>query len=179
MLALVLQDLGVINSQPCLVFSRLTARKHQTAGRAERSLDFGTVFAFNRHNECEGQQMFDEPANDRGYFNAMVMNKRIADQNARDAWAWKAKADALEAELAQTKMLLENAEMSEAGFKAGYNALRDALKAVAPSHPLVSNTGIRYANGEIKSGVRIVWEKAFDAKGVELRISNPKSRRND
>lgn len=128
--------------------------------------------------------MFDTDASASIYKGGMIRNKIQADMNAHAADSanrigreWMEHAQGLEAELAKTKKLLENEMMSEAGYEAGYLALREALKATAPNHPLVSDTGKKYDDGRIKLGVRIVWENAFDKKGTELRISNPKSRR--
>ena len=130
--------------------------------------------------------MFESDASASIYKGGMIRNKIQADHNAdaadranRIGREWMEHAQGLEAELAKTKALLENKLMSEAGYEAGYLALREALKTISPNHPLVSDSGKRTTDGRIKTGARIVWENAYDRKGIELRISNPKSRRND
>jgi hypothetical protein len=130
--------------------------------------------------------MFDHKPTDGAYFNAMIANRNIGNRNAQiardndeNARQWMERAQAFEAELAKTKASLENARMSSAGLSAERDVYRDALKVVSPSHVLVSDTGKRFQDGRIKIGGRLVYEKAFDAKGAELRISNPKSHRTD
>jgi hypothetical protein len=137
--------------------------------------------------------MFDHKPTDGAYFNAMIANRNIGNANAdlanrnaqiarennENARQWMERAQAFEAELAKTKALLENKLMSEAGFRASQKALKDALRISAPRHPLISDSGKRYKDGDIKDGASLIYMQAFDAKGRELRIENPEKRRAD
>ena len=123
--------------------------------------------------------MFDHKPTDGFYFNAMVANSRQANENASIAQEWKAHAQKLEAQLANMTLLWQKATMAKAGFRSEYLALRDALKQLSPQHSLVSDSGKRFKDGRIKTNVHLLWEKAYDEKGVELRISRPQDHRED
>ena len=127
--------------------------------------------------------MFDQPPNGSAYLGGMIRNKIIAEQNADDAdrandraRQWKRHAQALEAQLAQMQV---TDQMQFAGMLAAQRALKAALKIVAPKHQLISDTGRRYKDGAVKDGARLIYEQSFDAKGVEMKIANPKSYRTD
>ena len=149
-------------------------------------LESYTVFGFYGSTCRKGPEMFESDASASIYKGGMIRNKIQADMNANAAdranrigREWMEHAQALEAEVAKTKMLLESELMSNAGVKAERDAYRDTLKSISPSNILVSDTGKRFKDGRIKTGGRLIYEKAFDAKGTELRISNPKDRRTD
>ena len=61
---------------------------------------------------------------------------------------------------------------------AGLVAQRNAFKAQHPTSPLLADSGKVYAqDGKAKSVVRLIFERAFDARAVELKIANPAGRR--
>ena len=61
---------------------------------------------------------------------------------------------------------------------AGYIAQRTAFKTQHPNSPLMADSGHRFqSDGVMKSVVRLIFERAFDKMGTELKISNPAGRR--
>jgi uncharacterized protein (DUF1684 family) len=83
----------------------------------------------------------------------------------------------LKAELRKTKTLLETAEMSIAGYSAVSKAFMEALKVIDLNHSLIAYLGLRYYDRRPKYRINLIYDQAFDAKGIELRIANPESRR--
>ena len=74
------------------------------------------------------------------------------------------------------KVELAAAQMDAAGREAQF----DAFVAKHPNSPLMADSGERFKkSGNVKTNARRIYEQAFDAKGVELRIANPAQYRND
>jgi hypothetical protein len=71
---------------------------------------------------------------------------------------------------------------NDEGSHAQVLALRDALKAVAPNHPLLQLSNQKYKDGKAKSKLRLIWEAAFDNKlrsAGGVFAANPKAHRKD
>ena len=112
---------------------------------------------------------------------------RAGNQNTADAYDAVSEANstirrlnartiAAEAEVVRLRDMLE---IKTCEF-AAVSAQREAFKIQYPSSPLLSDSGKRFKkDGSIKTKVRLIYENAFDAKGVELKIANPASRRLD
>ncbi len=91
----------------------------------------------------------------------------------------KAATDKLIAELNQ-KISVNSAIIH--GERAVADALRDALAAVAPNHPLLKPSGIKFQDGTPKSGLRKFFEIGFDKRMKEIGGVfglNPKAYRKD
>lgn len=65
-----------------------------------------------------------------------------------------------DAELARVRGTLAVEEMHSAGLLAEVRALKAALEKAVPSHPALRD-------------LRVVYDRAFDAEGVRLKIPNP------
>lgn len=82
----------------------------------------------------------------------------------------------LEAQLRETQLCL----MVEQMHTAGLEAQRAHLKHLGANSPTAFEpSGKKYADGDSKSRLRVVYEAAFDAKGRQLGIANPAAHRAD
>lgn len=85
-----------------------------------------------------------------------------------------ARALVAEAELTRVRDMLVIAQCNIEGLV----AQRTAFKTQHPNSPLMGESGHRFqSDGVMKPVVRLIFERAFDNKGAELKISNPASRR--
>lgn len=118
--------------------------------------------------------------------NQAVRNQRTASDNAdaareaRDVnFQWQAHAAGLEARIAELEGKLALAEMETAGRR----AQMDALSSQHPDSPLLANTQEVFVmdalRGNPKTFLRRIYEKAFDAKGVDMKISHPEAWRSN
>ena len=110
---------------------------------------------------------------------------RAGNQNTADAYDAVSEANstirrlnartiAAEAEVARLRDMLLIARCEIAGFI----AQRTAFKTQHPNSSLMADSGHRFqSDGVMKPVVRLIFERAFDEKGAELKISNPAGRR--
>ena len=81
-----------------------------------------------------------------------------------------------EAEVARLRDMLAVAQCDNAGLI----AQRTAFKAQHPNSPLLADSGQRYEkDGKPKNVLAVIFGRAFDAKALELKISNPAGRRSN
>ena len=89
--------------------------------------------------------------------------------------------DSLQNDIAQKNAEIARLKDELAIKTADVEARREQFKAMRPLIPtgsdIISDSGQRYADGRIKTKLRIIWEKTFDATARKLGISNPSSRR--
>lgn len=79
-----------------------------------------------------------------------------------------------DAEIARLK---DELGISEAG-RSAVTAQRDVLYDALPSgSDFLADSGQRFESGKIKTKIRIIFEKAFDATASKFGIANPSSRR--
>lgn len=87
-------------------------------------------------------------------------NATIRRQNAR--------IEELEAELAVAK-----------ANTAGRLAQFEAFEAMHPASPLLSDSGVKFANGTAKTKARLIFERIFDETARKLGIASPAAFRNN
>jgi hypothetical protein len=79
----------------------------------------------------------------------------------------------------------KNAALNKAMEQASIDqviALKDALKTLSPTHPLLQMSNQKYSDGKQKSKLRLIWEAGFDKFLRDLGGSmsvNPKAHRKD
>ena len=78
------------------------------------------------------------------------------------------------AEIERLKDELAISESTSEARKAQTQALRSLIP---DGSDIISDSGQRYADGRIKTKLRIIWERTFDATASKLGIANPSSRR--
>lgn len=121
----------------------------------------------------------------RGALQLMQQSGRHA-ANA-DAWAqnakeWEAHALGLESQVANLKAQLAAAQLALAVEKAhaeGYKAQKDAFMATHPQSPLVTDSGKRFKDGDIKTRGRLIYEATFDRILRGAGIADPTKHRAD
>lgn len=101
-------------------------------------------------------------------------NANIDYLNAEMAKAWE-KLRLLEAENARLAQAEATASMNLAGLIAQF----DAFKAQHPASPLLADSGKLFKSGKTKTKVRLIFEAAFDAEGMKIKIVDPASYRLD
>ncbi|SDB22274.1 hypothetical protein [Belnapia rosea] len=67
----------------------------------------------------------------------------------------------------------------QAADAAGSRAVIKAFKEAHPNSPLLVDTGKRFADGDAKTRVTLVYEQGFDAAARQLGIVNPEQHRED
>lgn len=105
----------------------------------------------------------------------MIRNHHTAVHNGDVADEWKAVAKKAQAEVVRSSEAHAITQSDSVGFSAQTNALREALKQVAPNHPLLADSGQRFPDGRPKSRIRIIFDQAFDAHAVKCGIKSPAS----
>jgi hypothetical protein len=101
-------------------------------------------------------------------------NAAAADDAADQAWAWKARADELAAEVAALKLKLAVAESDAIACTAQAKALLDDN----PNTALRADTGIKFKSKPgTKSKLRLIYDQAFDAAAKQRGIANPEDHR--
>ncbi len=87
----------------------------------------------------------------------------------------------LEAQLKAAQSELSKKKATSAALLAQANAMKNALKAVDPGSRLLGPTKEVWRSGVLagqpKTGLRLIWERAFDATAKELGVENPLSMR--
>ncbi|MFH5926658.1 hypothetical protein [Roseomonas xinghualingensis] len=74
---------------------------------------------------------------------------------------------------------LEDALAVALADAAGAFAQYAAFKAEHAASPLFADSGRRFKDGRVKSRIRLIFERAFDASLAAAGIANPAARRND
>lgn len=87
---------------------------------------------------------------------------------------WVKHSAELEAQIARLKDELAIYQASMEAKKAQFDVLYDALPA---SSDFLADSGQRFEGGKIKTKIRIIFERTFDATASKLGIANPSSRR--
>lgn len=87
---------------------------------------------------------------------------------------WVRHSAELEAQIARLKDELAISEATSEARSAQSATLRSIIPA---DSDILSDSGQRYADGRIKTKLRIIWERTFDATASKLGIANPSSRR--
>lgn len=105
----------------------------------------------------------------------MIRNHHTAVHNGEVADEWKAVAKKAQAEVARLNEAHAISESFNVGATAQAKVLAEALREVAPNHPLLSDSGQRFADGRPKMRIRLILDQAFDAFAVECGITNPAS----
>jgi hypothetical protein len=75
--------------------------------------------------------------------------------------------DQLEAVQAENRQNHKNAVVNAAmceGYEVQIRALAEALRSVAPHHPILGTSGQSFQDGKPKSKLRVMFENAFDKK---------------
>lgn len=87
------------------------------------------------------------------------------------------KLEALQKTVAQQNAEIVRLKDEVALAKASDNARREQFKAIRPLIPadsdIISDSGQRYEDGRIKTKLRIIFEKTYDATASKLGIANP------
>lgn len=83
----------------------------------------------------------------------------------------------LRSELAQAKFSLLLEVAHKTGILAQGRALRAELTKLAPDHPYLKPTGLRYDDGSAQIELNLIYDAAFDLKAKEIGLDNSLERR--
>jgi hypothetical protein len=103
-------------------------------------------------------------------------------QTIRDAAASNAERDALARQVSVLKAEVARLNLALAAKTAHADAIKAQLKAfqdLAPAHPLMAASGMRFASGNIKTKGRLIYEAEFDRIAASKGIRDPKTLRAD
>ena len=110
---------------------------------------------------------YDGSNGDAAYnYGAMLGLRKSLNQANENQRNLKAHIEVLQAEVAVLKSV-----------EAGRLAQIEAWKKMYPDSPLLADSGIRFADGDKKSKIRLIFEQAFDTMAKKLGISDPVKRR--
>jgi hypothetical protein len=83
----------------------------------------------------------------------------------------------------KTDVILAKLRAANEATLVQFEALKAALAAAVPNHPLLQMSNEKYrADGKLKSRLRLMWESAFDKRLKEISPhlgANPKTHRKD
>lgn len=127
----------------------------------------------------------------QAYLGHLERNARRANNVAAaavdDAWSWKHEADRLAAVEAALRVQVAEQQARISSLQGelnvsvatvqGREAQLEEMKVTHKDSPLLQDAGVRFTDGDVKTKLSLVFEKAFDATLRRIGVTNPEAYR--